>query len=601
MLSKTTTMPKSMILPWHRYRQRSTHGDSSSSSGGGVHIHSSDFARTSFRQQHIRSYVSVRDVLLGVDPSDADIEKFNKEFPIPTLVKGRYLSPWSNKTEKRFFQVLDYLWNRKQNKLTLPNLEKISLHELMDPQETSMRRIKEQYEENDAIHANALATTSQGSNASGASTAAGEGESPKLNVTWIGHATCYFEVDGVRFITDPMFSERASPLPFAGPRRFFPSSVQCDNVSELEIDVVLLSHTHYDHYDAKSIVAIGNRALWMVPMGVKELLEGHGITNCVELNWWETYKIKTKRRSASSSSPQSPPPSSLLSSSPSSSSSPSPSSSSSPSPSSSLSSLSSSSSSSSSSSYENETEDDIQSDQQTESQSQIQPYQTEEGCIEIAFTPAKHWTSRHFFDRNLCLWGSFAVLSPSQRVFFTGDTAYCDVFQAIGKRFGPFDLALVPIGAYEPRYFMKHHHCNPEEALQIHTDLQAKQSLAIHWGTFPLADEDIVEPALELGRCREASGMFPEEFFTVRPGETFTVGDPLVAISDFSVAHDDLQTHYNAHVEAKLERKIKQDIRLGKVKAAFNVRQRVKDRLAALRLAKEQRQKAAATSSQKQV
>ncbi len=145
--------------------------------------------------------------------------------------------------------------------------------------------------------------------------------------------------------------------------------------------------------------------------------------------------------------------------------------------------------------------------------------------VEIVFTPSKHWTARNFLDRNTSLWGSYLVLSRKARFFFTGDTAYDPIFKRIGAKYGPFDLAAVSIGAYAPRWFMKDVHNNPEEALQIHADLLARQSVAVHWGTFPLADEDPIEPALELARVRAIKGVSQKEFSTMAHGETVLVGE----------------------------------------------------------------------------
>ena len=445
-----------------------------------------------------RTYFSLRDVAFGIDPSDAASQQFNEDFPQCKLVKGRYVSPWSMDTEKSVGDVLDYLWNRKQNKLHLPNLDTTSLKELIRPHEISIASIEESFQQ--------------------------AKELSKIPVTWIGHATTYFEMDGLRIITDPMFSERAFPVPFMGPKRHFPAGV---DPSELPIDVVLLSHTHYDHLCSDSAQAIGNKALWLVPLGVKELMEDFGITNCIEMNWWDSYKIPTTNPTASAVIPATK----IIGG--------------------------------------DTTTSSIIGDNQVKEKEKLD-------YVEISFTPTKHWTSRHFFDRNTCLWGSFAVVSEkkNQRVFFTGDSAYCSIFKQIGLTYGPFDLALVPIGAYEPRYFLKHQHCNPEEAIKIHRDLKAKQSLAIHWGTFPLADEDVVEPALELGRCREEANLNSDEFFTTRLGETFNVGDP--AVSDFASMHSALQQHYNDHVDAKQERQVKLGERIIKVKDALNVKAKVK-------------------------
>jgi N-acyl-phosphatidylethanolamine-hydrolysing phospholipase D len=153
-------------------------------------------------------------------------------------------------------------------------------------------------------------------------------------------------------------------------------------------------------------------------------------------------------------------------------------------------------------------------------------------------------------DRNTCLWGSYAVLAQKSKFFFTGDTAYCSVFKRIGAKYGPFDLAAIPIGAYAPRWFMKDVHNNPEEAIQIHKDLCTRQSVAIHWGTFPLADEDPIEPALELARVRDVLGMAQKEFSVVAHGETFQVG--VAPLHDLATTRTDLYELYLDSLRAKL-------------------------------------------------
>ena len=198
-----------------------------------------------------------------------------------------------------------------------------------------------------------------------------------------------------------------------------------------------------------------------MPLGVKEILKDFGITNCVELDWWQAHTYKSTTTGAD---------------------------------------------------------------------------------IEVTFTPAKHWTNRGLFDRNTCLWGGYAVRSPKHNFFFAGDTAYCDVFPLIGSELGPFDLAAIPIGAYAPRFFMKDVHCDPAEAVQIHVDIRAKRSFGIHWGTFPMADEDFIEPALELARTRELAGVKDQDFFTMRHGETLSEGE--VAPNDFAATHPELFTEY---------------------------------------------------------
>ena len=241
-------------------------------------------------------------------------------------------------------------------------------------------------------------------------------------------------------------------------------------IEDLVVDVCLLSHTHYDHMDIPSIKRIGNRALWIVPLGVKSLLKKIGINNCVELNWWQTHTLKHSPSLESTT---------LISKN-----------------------------------------------------------------VEIVFTPAKHWSGRTLFDRNTALWGSFAVLTPSCKFFFAGDTSYCSIFKTIGKHFGPFDLAAIPIGAYKPRWFLKEVHCDPSEAIDIHNDLMAKQSIGIHWGTFPLADEDLQEPPLELARVRNLKNISVNDFFTMKHGETLLVGDS--SSHDFATVNPTL---YNSYLE----------------------------------------------------
>src|SRR5688572_6084373 len=124
--------------------------------------------------------------------------------------------------------------------------------------------------------------------------------------------------------------------------------------------------------------------------------------------------------------------------------------------------------------------------------------------VPTALTPAHHFSARTPFDRNHALWGGFMLSPDGARIFFAGDTAYAPFFRDIRRRLGPIDLALLPIGAYEPRWFMHVVHMNPAEAVQAHLDLEAKESVAMHFGTFQLTTEGIDEPARALGEaCRE--------------------------------------------------------------------------------------------------
>lgn len=354
-----------------------------------------------------RSYITipdVEDVLLGSDEYKY-VPQSVGQLPVAHFVKGRYISPWTRKTDKSNWAVMKWLVNGKQERLKLPSqftsiVEKMLKRLALDKALTASK--------------------------------------DKLHVTWMGHASCYFQSGGLHFITDPVFSDRVSPFQFIGPKRVMDPLFHTDELFP-ELDVVLLSHTHYDHLDYGSALRIGNRALWIVPLGVKKLLGGWGITNVVELNWWDKHRIVNEEKNVD---------------------------------------------------------------------------------VEIVFCPTKHWTSRTPFDRNTCLWGSYVVASHQGRFFFSGDTAYCSVFKQIGELYGPFDMSCLAIGAYKPRWFMKDVHCDPSESIQIHKDLKSLQSVGIHWGTFPLADEDDIEPALELGRQRRVNGMTPSEFYTMAMGET---------------------------------------------------------------------------------
>jgi L-ascorbate metabolism protein UlaG (beta-lactamase superfamily) len=262
-------------------------------------------------------------------------------------------------------------------------------------------------------------------------------------VTWIGHATALVQIGAANVLTDPHFSERASPVQWAGPRRWQPPAL---TLAELpRIDVVLISHNHYDHLDEGSVRALnaqpGGPPLFVVPLGIERWLEGVGITNAKALDWWDQIEI---------------------------------------------------------------------------------------AGLKIHLTPVQHWSRRTFADTNTTLWGGFVIEGDSdgrrRRVFFSADTGYSAThFSEIGARLGPFDLALLPIGGYEPRWFMKAQHVNPEEAVQIHKDLRARRSLGIHWGTFQLTDEPLDQPVRDLAAARDKLGVPAQDFVTVRHGQTLNL------------------------------------------------------------------------------
>ena len=152
--------------------------------------------------------------------------------------------------------------------------------------------------------------------------------------------------------------------------------------------------------------------------------------------------------------------------------------------------------------------------------------ETATGGLPITLTPARHFSARTPFDKNRALWGGFAIGIQDARLYFAGDTAYATFFRDIRTRLGPIDLALLPIGAYEPRWFMQVVHMNPTEAVQAHLDLDATTSIGMHYGTFQLTTEAIDEPLRALDEACRARSVPRARFRTLEFGETFLMGSP---------------------------------------------------------------------------
>jgi len=140
--------------------------------------------------------------------------------------------------------------------------------------------------------------------------------------------------------------------------------------------------------------------------------------------------------------------------------------------------------------------------------------------ISVVFLPAQHWSKRTLTDNNHTLWGGFAILGKRKKIYFAGDTGYNEfAFKEIGNKFGPFDISLIPIGAYNPRDFLSPQHIGPDEAVIIHNELKSKKSIGIHWGTFALSNEHVFDPPREVEIELEKHGLEKDSFIVVKHGE----------------------------------------------------------------------------------
>jgi len=240
-------------------------------------------------------------------------------------------------------------------------------------------------------------------------------ESDDNYAIWIGHSTYLVKKDGITVLTDPIFSERASPFKNIGPKRLIPPAITIEEIPK--IDYVTISHNHYDHLDVDSLEAISKKypeTIFLVPAGDKKLLNRKKIQNVYEFKWWESY---------------------------------------------------------------------------------------DGNGIKFTFTPVQHWSKRGLFDRNKSLWGGWYITNQDYSLYHAGDTGYSNDFIKTKERLGAPKYAFIPIGAYDPEWFMSESHVNPEEAIQIFLDLEAEKAFGMHWATFALTDEDTLEPKVRLERA----------------------------------------------------------------------------------------------------
>jgi N-acyl-phosphatidylethanolamine-hydrolysing phospholipase D len=290
-------------------------------------------------------------------------------------------------------------------------------------------------------------------------------EGGEVRITWIGHASVLVQLPGLNLLTDPVWSERCSPVGFMGPRRFVVAPLAMEALPP--IHAVLLSHDHYDHLDRDTVRRLherfGDELTWYTPLGYADWFAGVGVTRVVERDWWEAADLPGARFQAV--------------------------------------------------------------------------------CV-----PARHWTRRRPGGTNRRLWGGW-VVRPAEgvkraeatagrsedgeeapagpRIYFAGDSGYCPAFSEIGARLGPFDASLLPVGAYEPRWFMAAAHMNPEEAVQAYAEAGGEGAFVpIHWGTWRLTFEDPLEPPERTRGAWRSAGLPAEDLHVLRHGETLRLRKP---------------------------------------------------------------------------
>ncbi|KAL8687799.1 MAG: hypothetical protein Q9224_005047 [Gallowayella concinna] len=303
-------------------------------------------------------------------------------------------------------------------------------------------------------------------------------DTPTLRATWLGHA-CYFVEfpSGLRVLFDPVFEARCSPFTWLGPKRY--TEVPCQIEDIPIVDAVVISHSHYDHLSHPSVKRIQSRhpnAHFFVPLRLKEFFTSSGITNVTELDWWEE---RDMHLSPQASKPR----------------------------------------------ISADTSSAVT--EKSEANQMIARF----GCL-----PCQHTSARTAFDKGCTLWASWSVESGGKKVWFGGDTGYrsvpelpkevddygpeydfphCPAFKQIGELRGPFDLGMIPIGAYDPRHIMSPMHANPFDSVNIFKDTKCKRAMGIHWGTWVLTEEDVLEPPLKLKAALRKSSIAEEGVFDV--------------------------------------------------------------------------------------
>jgi L-ascorbate metabolism protein UlaG (beta-lactamase superfamily) len=261
-------------------------------------------------------------------------------------------------------------------------------------------------------------------------------EGSALRVGYVGHASFLVQAGGFNMLLDPVWSARASPVRFAGPKRVNDPGIAFADLPP--IDVVLVSHGHYDHLDVATLskLAAAHRPRVVTPLGNDAIMRNHDPKIAAEgFDWGERVDLGNG--------------------------------------------------------------------------------------VAVTLVPTWHWSARSLSDRNMSLWASFVIETPAGRIYAVGDSGYGDgaIFRDVGKQHGPLRLALLPIGAYEPRWFMRDQHMNPAEAVQALADCGAEHAIGHHYGTFQLTDEAIDAPLIALADALRDAGVPEERFRTLRPGQ----------------------------------------------------------------------------------
>lgn len=253
-----------------------------------------------------------------------------------------------------------------------------------------------------------------------------------LRITWLGHGTSLIELDGTRVLTDPVWSERPSPVSWAGPTRWYPPPISLAQLPAL--DAVLISHDHYDHLDMETIKALNQKGVsFRVPLGVGAHLEKWGVSpeRIHEFDWWETLPLD------------------------------------------------------------------------------------KEGTVRTVATPARHASGRQVFDKDATLWSGWAVVGPTHRVYYSGDTGLFPAMKDIGERLGPFDVTLIESGQYHSAW--PDWHIGPEQAVQAHQWVKGRVMMPVHWALLTLAYHGWTEPVERVIAQAKTAGV---RVVTPRPGQS---------------------------------------------------------------------------------